>query len=229
VVSTGSTDGPRPTDGPESTDGPQPTDAPGESGGAGQAGMTEQARRPGRYETSPAGMVGALIVTLLVILAFVAFRAFNRTDLDVKPAKIDYLSQVRIAQQAAPKGSTDLVYPARLPSGWYATNVTLSVDGTRPDFRMSMLTADEEYVGFIQSPTALAELLTTYVDPQPQAGPPVTVPGAITPRWDTWTDSGGDTALTARHDGESLMVFGTVSRAQLEQLAASLTTAPVSG
>ena len=46
----------------------------------------------GRYNRSPAGMVGALLVTLLVIGAFVAFRAFNRTDLDVNPERIDYLA-----------------------------------------------------------------------------------------------------------------------------------------
>ena len=189
--------------------------------------MSEQ---PGRYQRSPAGMVGALIVTVLVIAAFVAFRAFNRSGMDVRPDRVDYLAQVRFAQQDAEQGGADLVYPARLPSGWYATQVTFSPDGeARPELELSMLTADDEYVGIVQSPAAIPELLTTYVDAKPQAGPPVTVDSSVATRWNTWTDSGGDTALVAEHGHESLIVFGTASQSQLEQLAASLTTAPVPG
>ena len=151
-----------------------------------------------------------------------------RSDLDVKPARVDYLSQVRIAQQAEPQGGGGLVYPSGLPSGWYVTSLTFSPDGTRPGIEMSMLTPDD-YVGMVQSTASVAELLTTYVDPHPQAGPPVHVPGSVVPRWATWTDPGGDTALAARHGRESLLVFGTAPQRELEQLAASLTTAPVAG
>ena len=41
--------------------------------------------------------------------------------------------------------------------------------------------------------------------------------------------AGGDTALVAEHGKDSLLVFGTVSRDQLERLAASLTTATIPG
>jgi hypothetical protein len=187
--------------------------------------MSEQ---PGRYQRSTSGMVGALIVTLLVIMAFVAFRGFNRSDLDVKPERIDYLAQVHYAQQAGSRP----VYPARLPDGWYATQVTFS-PGDRFELELSMLTADGEYVGFVESPASPPELLTTYVDPHPESGGPVTVAGSVADGWEAWTDSGGDNALVARrgHGGseESLLVFGTVSRAQLEELAGSLTTDRVAG
>lgn len=186
----------------------------------------ERSGQQGRYTRSTGGMVGALMVTLLVIGAFVAFRAFDRSNLDVKPERVDYLSQVRIAQQSSPDGAGDVVYPARLPAGWYATNVTFSPDGTRTGIDLSMLTPDD-YVGYVASPESVADLLTTYVDPHPTAGAPVEVDGSIAPRWDTWTDGGGDTALSAQHGGQSLLVFGTTSPAQLEQLAASLTTANV--
>jgi hypothetical protein len=191
--------------------------------------MSEQ---PGRYQRSTSGMVGALIVTLLVILAFVGFRALNRSNLDVKPEKVDYLAQVRYAQQAG----SDVVYPPRLPSGWYATEITLS-PGKPPELELSMLTGEGEYVGLVESPESVPELLTRYVDPHPQAGAPATTDGSVVTRWDTWTDSGGDTALAARLMGrcghgstaESLLVFGSASRARLEELAASLTTARVQG
>jgi hypothetical protein len=198
-------------------------------GGIGPEAGTGRAAsgQPGRYQRSTSGMVGALVVTLLVILAFVAFRALNRSDLDVKPQRIDYLAQVRYAQQAG----TEAVYPERLPTGWYATQITFS-PGQQPGLELSMLTASGQYVGFVESPESPPEVLATYVDPHPVSGGPVTVDGSVVSRWDTWTDSGGDTALISQRgtgsSTESLLVFGTVSRTQLEQLAAALTTARVS-
>lgn len=182
--------------------------------------------QPGRYERSTSGMVGALLVTLLVIGAFVAFRALNRTDLDVKPSKVDYLAQVHYAQEAG----SDVVYPADLPSGWTATAVTFEA-GPPPGLELSMLTADNAYVGFVESAESVPELLATYVDPQPTAGGNTTVTGSVATRWSTWTDGSGDTALAAQRGrgGQqvSLLVFGTVSKTELEGLAASLTTAKV--
>jgi hypothetical protein len=172
-------------------------------------------------------MVGALLVTLLVIGAFVAFRAFNRTELDVQPDHVDYLAQVGYAQESGER----LVYPASLPSGWYATQMTVS-PGTPAELGLSLLTDDGEYAGVVQSPASAAVLLTRYVDPEPTSGGTTTVSGAVdgrVPRWDVWTDSGGDTALVARHGGATVLVFGSASREQLERLTASLTTATLPG
>ena len=181
--------------------------------------MSEQ---PGRYQRSASGMVGALLVTILAILGFVALRACNRTDLVVRPQHVDYLANVGYAQRSG----ADLVYPATLPSGWYATNVDFA-SGTRPTLGISMLTDANAYAGFRQSPQTAPELLTTYVDPNPHAGTPVTLDSGIVRRWDTWTDAGGDTALVARWHHETLMVFGSASQADLETLAGSLTDASV--
>ena len=177
--------------------------------------MSEQ---PGRYQRSTSGMVGALLVTVLVILAFVGFRACTNTRAAVRPSHVDYLAQIGFAQQAG----ADLVYPASLPSGWYVTRVDYS-PGRRPELGLSMLTPDDEYAGVRESPLSLPELLTTYVDPHPTAGEPVTLPSGLVGQWDTWTDAGGDTALTAHWHHESLMVFGSASLADLEAVAGSLT------
>lgn len=193
----------------------QPTSAPG--------GAPSGAS--GRYQRSTSGMVGALLVTLLVILAFVALRACNRTNLEVSPERVDYLAQIGYAQQAGAR----VVYPASLPSGWYATQMTFD-QGRRPDLSLSMLTPDDQYVGFVQSSAPPLDVLGQYVDPNPTAAQPAHLPGSVdgsVSRWSVWTDNGGDTALVARHDGETLMVFGTATRAQLEQLASNLTTAKV--
>ena len=199
---------------PSSTDDPGPPQARESSGDA------------GRYTRSSAGMIGALLVTLLVIGAFVGLRALNRTDVDVKPDKVDYLAQVRYAQESG----ASLVYPAKLPSGWYATTMTYA-PGKPPELELSMLTGAGQYVGFVESARSVPELLTTYVDPHPASAPPVTVAGSVVTEWSTWTDGTGDTALAATRGAgasqESLLVFGTVPRAQLAQLAGSLTTARV--
>jgi hypothetical protein len=176
--------------------------------------------QPGRYQRSTSGMVGALLVSVLVILAFVAFRAWSRTDLEVKPTHVDYLAQVGFAQRTG----AALVYPAQLPHGWYATNVDFA-PGTRPTLGISMLTAGEEYAGFRQSPLSGPELLSTYVDPHPTSGAPVTLDSGVVRRWETWTDAGGDTALVARWHRQTLLVFGSASQADLETVAGSLTDA----
>lgn len=181
----------------------------------------EPSGQPSRYQRSTSGMVGAMLLTLLFVIGFVVFRGCNRTNPGVRPDHIDYRAQIGYAQQA---GAT-LVYPARLPAGWYATRLDYEA-GTRPELGISLLTPDAQYVGVRQSPRDVPELLAAYVDAQPAAGPSVTVDGGLVRRWATWTDAGGDTALTARWHHESLLVFGTVSLADLEQLAGTLTDAP---
>jgi hypothetical protein len=179
--------------------------------------------QPGRYQRSSSGMVGALLMTLLVIGAYVAFRACSRTDLQVEPDHVDYLAQVGFAQQAG----DHVVYPASLPRGWYATQVT--VDSGKPtELQLSLLTGDQQYVGFVQSPVSAPALLARYVDPSPTSRDAVDVPGAVDgtlTHWDVWTDSGGDTALVARRRGETLLVFGTAPQDQLEELTGTLTAA----
>jgi hypothetical protein len=196
----------------------QPSGGPDE--GASEAAGERPAEQPSRYQRSTSGMVGAMLLTFLVVIGFVVFRGCNRANPDVRPDHIDYRAQIGFAQQA---GAT-LVYPARLPAGWYATRVDYEA-GARPELGISLLTPDQ-YVGIRQSPRDLPELLAAYVDAQPAAGPSVTVDGGVVRRWQTWTDAGGDTALSARWHHESLLVFGTVSRADLEQLAGTLTDAP---
>jgi hypothetical protein len=191
------------------------------------SGTDAASGEPGRYRRSSSGMVGALLVTLLLIGAFVAFRACSRTDLQVDPDHVDYLAQVGFAQEAGDR----VVYPASLPGGWFATQLTVD-SGPPTALQLSMLTGENEYVGFVQSPDSAPVLLTRFVDDDPTSGGAAEVPGGLggsVTRWDVWTDDGGDTALVARHAGETLLVFGTVSQAQLEELAGDLTTAPIAG
>ncbi|MGC4109568.1 MAG: DUF4245 family protein [Nocardioides sp.] len=87
---------------------------------------------------------------------------------------------------------SDVVYPAQLPDGWCATRVTVS-PGSPSELELSMLTPDSQYVGFVESPEPVSQLLGTYVDKDAHEGPTITISGSVADRWDTWTRQIGGT------------------------------------
>lgn len=195
-----------------------------------------------RYERSAAGMVGALIVTLLVILAFVAFRAINRDPLSVHPDKVDYLQVVKDLQGA---GGLDPAYPAELPKGWSATRAVYNADNLA--WELDLLTADGRYIGLRQAIVQRAgDLLEEYGYEQVHEGATIGIDSAISPEWKTWTFKGhsDDTAYTAnlgvqwgdepnpsreRGKGQTLLVFGGASPKELQQFIGLLAQDPLKG
>lgn len=178
-------------------------------------------QRPGRYPRTTNGLIGSLIVSLVLIGAFVALRAVTSKDLEVKPAAVDYLATVGYAQQAG----FDPVYPAALPSGWIATSIDYT-PGDRPAWGIGMLTDEGTFVGIRQENAAVDSLLVTYVDEDPSEGDPVDVAGAPAPTWRTFTDSGGDQAFAAQVGEDTVLVYGSASSADQRLLLDSLTTDP---
>jgi len=178
--------------------------------------------RAGRYQRSIAGGVGSLIVLVVVVLAFVAFRAVFRDNdaVDVEP--VDYLAVVAPAQEAG----TRIVYPPSLPDGWIPTSVDF-VPGERPSFGVGMLTDDDLFVGVRQADDDLANLLETYVDADAVKGDVVTVEGSIVPDWQEWSDAGGDHAYSATVGNTELLVYGSAPTEDLLTVVRSLTDAPV--
>lgn len=186
-----------------------------------QPGAPDQGRaRPGRYPRTTNGLIGSLIVTLLVIGAFVALRALNRNDLEVKPTAIDYLSSVVAAQDSG----FDPVYPESLPQGWIATSVDFT-PGDRPAWGIGMLTDDETFVGVRQADESLDDLLHTYVDKNPAEGDRIEVTGSVAPTWRTFSDSGGDHAYAAEVAGDTVLVYGSATTADLREVLEDLTAA----
>lgn len=160
--------------------------------------MSEQ---PGRYQRSTAGMIGAMIVALLAVGAFVGFRGLIRTQPDVQVPAVDY-------QQAREYGQDQvdfpLAAPESLPDGWRATSVR--VVPQPPRWHVGLLTDEDRYVGLEQSRGSVAKMVETYVDQEAVEGEPVQVAGET---WQTWTDEGGDTALTRVEDDVTTLVVGT--------------------
>ena len=178
--------------------------------------MSEQ---PGRYQRSASGMVGAMLLLLLVIAAFVGFRALNREELSVEPERVDYLAAVGFAQEEGWR----VVYPRSLPAGWRPT----SLDARTEDaWGIGFLTPDG-FVGVRQSDSPVEQLLETYVDEETVAEGPVRLDSGLARVWESWSDPGGDLAYAVETDGRWVMVYGSAPAADLRTLAESLTTAPV--
>lgn len=182
--------------------------------------MAGVSQSPGRYQTSMAGMVGAMIVLVGCILAFVAFREVNREVPEVKPEAIDWQTAVT----AAADNGHPVVAPAKLPADWIATSIDFKPTDP-PTFGLGMLTDKGKYVGLRQEDERRADLIEMYVDDEAVEGEPVEVGGEFAGAWDTWTDEGGDTALLLQREDDVLLVYGSAPEEDLVEFASSLRTA----
>lgn len=178
--------------------------------------------RPGRYQRSFAGLIGALLVTLLVVAGYVVFRAVVRENPATEATPVDYLSAVEGAQG----GGGTVVYPPSLPTGWVATSV--EYDPTDPPaWSLGVLTDESRFVGLRQQDADLDDLLTTYVDPEPDRGADVTIDSPLADTWQSWSDRGGDHAYAAEVPGLGwVLVYGSADPDVLREYAATLTTTP---
>jgi Protein of unknown function (DUF4245) len=173
--------------------------------------VSEQA---GRYQRSAAGMVGAMIVLVLVVAAFVLFRDLNRSEPASPVQPVDYQETLGFAQDAV---GFALLAPPSLPDGWRATSATFVPEP--PRWHLGVLTDENRYIGLEQSRSSVDRMVETYVDREAVKGRPVQVAGET---WQTWTDDGGDTALTRVQDGVAVLVVGTPELAVLVDYAESL-------
>lgn len=174
----------------------------------------------GRYSRTSSGLLGAMLVTVLAVVAFAAFRSFFR-DNDPTPVRsVDYAATVRAARA---EEKLLVVAPERLPSGWTATSATYT-SGATPTWHLGTLTEQRRYVGVEESRSSIADLASEYVDADARRGKDVTIAGD---RWQTWTDAGGDYAVarslrTAGRTVESWLVVGTAPEREIRDFAATL-------
>jgi len=146
-------------------------------------------------------MVGAMIVLLAVIVAFVVFRDLNRNDPPSPVREVGYSQDAAFAEESA---SFEVLSPPSLPPGWRATTVRY-VPGAADRWHLGMLTAEDRYVGLEQSTASAESMVEDHVDPNATEGDPVTVDGA---EWATWRDEGGDLALVREDAGTTTLVVG---------------------
>ena len=178
--------------------------------------------RAGRYQRSIAGGVGSLIVLVVVVLAFVAFRALFRDNdaVDVEP--VDYLAVVAPAQEAG----IQIVYPPSLPEGWTATSVDF-VPGERPAFGVGH--ADRRRPvrrgpAGGRRPRHPARDVRRRGSREGRRGDRG---GGDRAQWQEWSDAGGDHAYSATVGDSEVLVYGSAPTEDLLTIVRSLTDAPV--
>lgn len=186
--------------------------------------QTGQSGQGGRYSRSFGGMIGAMLVLVVGLVAFVGLRALTSDPQPYQAGAIDYREVVGQVQDAG----GELVYPASLPQGWQATNVDFR-PGPAPTFELSMLTEDGQYVGLREEDAPLRDLLSTYVDESTTDAPGLDIADGVAQQWSGYRDSGGDTAYTATVGQREVLVFGSASPDQLAALVGLLTEDPVAG
>jgi hypothetical protein len=174
--------------------------------------------QPSRYTRSFGGMTGALIVTVIAVLAFVAWRGLFRTDVDDTPVAVDWQESVELAEQAG----LQVVHPRELPAGWIATSVDLSA-GDDPRWGMGVLTDDGRFVGIRQQDASVDALVELYVDEKAESGEDATVASEITDTWQTWSDEGGDRGYSTEIGDEALLVYGSAPVEDIEAYVGLLT------
>ena len=176
--------------------------------------------QPARYSRTSGGLIGALLVTVLAVLAIVGFRAIFSEEPATPVREVDYAAQVRTARAA---DQLAVLAPARLPLGWRATSATYT-PGSRPTWHLGLLTDDGAYVGVEESTASIEDLVEEHVDPDAERGKDVSIGGQT---WQTWTDAGGDYAVarsarTGTGTDEAWLVVGSAPEAEVRELAGSL-------
>ena len=179
--------------------------------------MSEQGR-PSRYTRSFGGMTGALIVTVLFVVVFVAWRGLFRADPDDTPVPVDWQESVELADQAG----LQVVRPGELPDGWIATSVELRA-GDDPRWGLGVLTDEGDFIGIRQQDASVDDLVELYVDEDAEPGDDASVPSEITDTWQTWSDSGGDHAYSTELGDEAVLVYGSAAAEEIEAYLGLLT------
>lgn len=192
-----------------------------------------QTTKPGGYQRSSGGLAGALIVTVLAVLAFAAFRSITRDNEPVPVRSVDYRASVEAARS---ENELLVLAPEKLPAGWRATSATYT-PGASPTWHLGLLTAAGKYVGLEESRAGIEDLVEQHVDPEAERGRDVTIAGET---WQSWTDAGGDYAVArstrspagaAGADGstgsggrsvESWVVVGTAPDSEIREFAGTL-------
>lgn len=173
--------------------------------------MTGVSEKPGRYQRSSNGLIGAMIVTLLAIGAFVLLRSLVRADVEVERESVDYAA----AAEAARGAGFDVVAPVSLPDGWVATAVDLE-QSDPPLWGLGLLTDDETFVGLRQEDESVEDLVEVNIDEDAVEGDPLELDSAIGTTWQTWTDAGGDTGYAIDVGDQTVLVYGSASAEDLQ-------------
>lgn len=168
------------------------------------------------YQTSISGLVGAMLVIFVLIVAIWGLARMQNRDVADPAPTVDYSDQLDVARRDAP---FPVLAPDPVPDGWRATSADWTVSGPVVTWHLGFLTGgdDAEYVGLEQGnqqPSEFVEATT----PADQPGPEVEIDGVT---WQQLTGE-GETALVLFEDEVTTVVTGTASLDELTDFVASL-------
>lgn len=170
----------------------------------------------GGYRQSVSGLVGALLVTLGLIVVAFAFTLLQRRATDEAAPTIDYRAELAQARAQAP---FEVLAPDAAPTGWRATSADWQGAGPEKSWHLGFLTSDDQYVGLEQGNAAAPGFIADHTTANVPAG----AVDVNKQRWQTLTDGGDETALVLAADDVTTIVTGTARLEDLVAFAQSLT------
>lgn len=174
--------------------------------------MTEQ---PGRYQRSPNAMIGALLVLLVVIAAFVGLRAISRDNEATPVATVDYAP---VLKQARADKALLAPAPDPMPKGWRATSVRFS-PAPHDSWHLGILTGNGKYVGIDESGSTVSDKVNEFLGNDATKGAPVPIGER---RWQAWSRPDGNYALTLDTTTGSIWVGGSAGESVVRKFTGEL-------
>jgi hypothetical protein len=175
--------------------------------------------RPGGYQRSSNGLAGAMIATVVLVLAFVGFRALTRDNEATQVPSVDWKISMKAGRS---DGKLQVLAPSALPSGWRATSASYT-PGAEPAWQLGLLTSKGKYVGVYESRATVSSLVDAHVNGDATEGKQVSIGGSS---WRVYTGSKGDYALARTvenaGDSEAQLVVGTAPDSTIRDFTASL-------
>jgi hypothetical protein len=146
--------------------------------------------------------VVALVVALVVTVAWY-YLGRPSDEAERPPASVDWQAWAKAGRS---DGKLLLFAPASLPEGWRATSASYT-SGTAPAWHLGVLTDKGRYIGVDETRDRVRDLVRAHVDEDATQGADVVLDGRT---WQSWTDAGGDYALTWTREQDGLTVESVV-------------------
>ena len=184
---------------------------------------TSSVGRPGKYQRSAGGLVAALVITVVGVGGLLWVLGLFRPDLDDAAGRDRLPGFVGDAQDAG----LEPVYPVSLPDGWSPP----ATRSSRARRRLGDRTADRGRRGLRRHPAgrrvSAPTWCGTYVDDEATPRDIYSSSGSVVEAWQGYEDEGGDTAYAAEVGDQTVLVYGSASPEELQDLIDRLTTEPV--
>lgn len=166
-------------------------------------------RKPNRYELPTMSIVGAMVVTLALVVGFVLVRGALRDNSATPVRTVEYAHLLKAGKE---DGKLLLLSPVPMPSGWRATSARYT-SGAGARWHLGILTSSNKYVGIEEARSTVGDLLGASVRGEPTKGEEVTIDGVT---WQSWRGETGDYVLTRSSDDVAVLIRSTAAATEVQ-------------